>query len=88
VSLFPLPPFIHRTLVDIAEYNRFVILTELAALGMLRRGLLRREGDIFVLTPTADAYITMYRKQKLINSSKTYMKEGIEWETKSHSATR
>ena len=86
-SLFPLPIFIHRTLVDIAEYNRFIRLTELAAIGMLRRGLMKRQGDVFVLTPSAVAYINMYRKREALNRSLDYKREGVEWETRSHSVT-
>lgn len=61
MSVFPIPDFIERTLRSIAD-DQFVTLTELAALGMLRRGLMKRDGPVFVLTPSAIAYITMYRK--------------------------
>lgn len=87
MSLFALPKFIHRTLQSIAD-DRFVTLTELAALGMLRRGLMRKEGDIFVLTSSANAYITMYRKTVSLNRSRDYKREGVEWETRNHSVNQ
>lgn len=78
-SVFPIPHFIERTLQSIAD-DKFVILTELAAVGMLRRKLMVKDGDWFTLTPSALAYIDMYRKlehNRKVNAYKQW--EGVKY---------